>query len=289
MKIVQKGEKTMNEELVSSHKRGMRFLKSYRDALSGRRPQEATWSDLATIGGDAAARKLRDQLAKQLGVDKQALLQDVKFSAAVETIVKNCGPYAREVLLDGERPQKRDGIMRLSRTADTRQRYRVEGVRAGVLRSVAPQNGDKVFDTVGFSEVPSRLRRGRGSLRLLQRDLRNAIAGAVRDESRRLAELCRESALTLQCFVGTGPKGALAIPAKLQKDGVLAIINCREVRGKVVGKGRQALRLTIKSVWDYPEMRQRAIFPTEDEQRQTIQETDEIVGIANDILRHKRS
>ena len=82
---------------------------------------------------------------------------DAKFAEAVETIVNNCGRTAMRALLFSEPPPKRKAIMELSRTSAERQRYRVEGFLAGHFKSVKIQSHDPVFDTVAFSEVPSRL------------------------------------------------------------------------------------------------------------------------------------
>lgn len=252
--------------------------------LSPDQQTSKTWDESAILSRDTVARKLRDRLAIHFGVDPKEFQRDVQFAAAIETIVENCGPDARELLLSGKRHQKVKGIMELSRTSDARQRYRIDGVRSGRFRSVAPQNDDPVYDTVKFSEVTGRLRRARGKFQLLPGDLKS-VRGAVLRECRRLADLCRESACALQRFLDADPGGLPAIPSHLEKDLVLPSMKDRRVRGQAIGIARFSLRLTIKSVWDFPEMQERGIVPSEIERAQTIQETNEIIGIAAKVLR----
>jgi hypothetical protein len=173
--------------------------------------------------------------------------------------------------------------MRLSRSSDTRQRYRINGVRAGRFYSVHPQNDDPVYDTVKFNEVPSRLRRARGKFQLLPDELRH-LRAAVRQECQRLAELCRDAALTLQGFLGAQPDKLVAIPTFLEKDIVFPGIKNSQFKGPAIGMARLSLRLTIKSVWDFPEMRERGIVPSGIEREQTIKETDTIIAIADKVL-----
>lgn len=273
----------MKDDIESMHRRGMRFLEMRRDLMLDAGSPRTDWSELAKLGRDGRAKKLRDQLATQLARTASDYLCDIQFAAAVETIVENCGPDARELLLDGKSPQTAKSIMSLSRTSDTRQRYRVEGVRAGRFRSVAPQSDDAVFDTVTFSEVPSRLRRGRGSLVRLRSEV-NGASSAVRDETHRLSAWCREAAQMLRTLVVAGSQTPKVIPDSLRKERVLPSILERAVSGKVTGRARLALRLTIKSVWDYPEMCERGILPSEVERRRTIDETAAIIAIADEIL-----
>lgn len=270
-----------NQTLKSMHERGMRFLEARREMLPESQQEQIAWAELAKLDGERPAKMLRDQFAEQFAMDKLDYLHTVRFAAAVETIVGNCGQDVRELLLDGK--QTAAGIMSLSRTSDTRQRYRVDGVREGRFRSVAPQNTDFVFDTVAFSEVPSRLGRGRGTLGQLHTEL-NGVSNTVRDESRRLTALCRDAASVLSSFVDARSQSRVTIPITLHKSNVLPMINNRKVSGKVTGLARQALRLTIKSVWDFPEMCERGILPTEAERQRTIDETETIIPIADKIL-----
>jgi hypothetical protein len=273
----------MKTDLQAVHSRGLRFLETRRAMLAEAGQRSAEWSDLAKLGRDRQAKRLRDQLATRFSMNNRDYLQAVQFAAAVETIVGNCGEYARGLLLDGKHRQTAKGILSLSRTSDTRQRYRVAGVRAGRFRSVAPQNDDAVFDTVTFSEVPSRLRRGRGALDRLQGELHGA-SGGIRDESYRLVASCREAARVLRVLVVADSRLSTAIPDHLRKDRVLPYLQSRVVGGKVTGRARLALRLTIKSVWDYPEICERGILPSEVERRRTIDETAAIIAIADEIL-----
>ncbi|MCA9117847.1 MAG: hypothetical protein KDA79_22405 [Planctomycetaceae bacterium] len=53
----------------------------------------------------------------------------------------------------------------------------------------------------------------------------------------------------------------------------------RPVRGETVGGFRLALKLTIKSVWDYPEMERLRLLRTAAERKQANQERDTIIEI----------
>jgi hypothetical protein len=275
-----------SEDLINSYKRGMQFLKARQNALPDHRARHASWSDLAKIGQDAVARSLRDKLAHQFHIDRHELLKDIQFAAAVEIIVGNCGPCSRNLMLRS-RSQSRAGIMKLSRTSDARQRYRIDGLRDGRFRSVAPQNVDSVYDTVAFKEVPSRLARARGAILQLKLRLAESADAKVIAESRRLTELCLLAANQLRKLLNTETATAPRIPTYLAKDTVLPILASRDVRGPVVGMARLALRLIIKSVWDYPEMKRRGILPTAAERAKTILETKIIVAASRAIGHHE--
>lgn len=237
---------------------------------------------------DFLGRQIIQQLAVEAKFAESDLRDDAKFAAAVENIVANCGDESENafhVLLDPERLQTRKGIMQLSRTADTRQRYRMAGVIEGRMRSVAPHSGDfhHVYDTVAFSEVPSRLWRARGAIEKLQRSLRCTCCGDTSKECHRLAQLCRSAALQLQRFVKSGFKEH-PIPRGLSKERVSPILLCRDVSGEIAGYARQALSLTIKCVWDFPEMHRRGISPSEQERARTLEEVERIVATADAIL-----
>ena len=88
----------------------------------------------------------------------------------------------------------------------------------------------------------------------------------------------------LRTLVVAGSQTPKVIPDSLRKERVLPSILERAVSGKVTGRARLALRLTIKSVWDYPEMCERGILPSEVERRRTIDETAAIIAIADEIL-----
>jgi hypothetical protein len=271
-------------EIVVRHRRGMQFLKARRKLIAaGAAQQPPAWSDLCKLERDHSARALRTKLAEKLQVSEKVILDDAKLAAAVEEICANCGPAARKVLLGGARPQAAQAILRLSRTADARQQYRVEGVLQGRFKSVAPQNDDPVFDTVGFHEVPSRLCRARGAIQMLQCGLQENNDPLVHDECIRLAALCRRSSLTLRRFVGSRRGTKVAIPSGPSRDHIGPVLKGRLVRGKLVGMARLAVRLTIKSVWDYPEMQRRGIAPSGTERTKVRQELGLIVAAANGI------
>lgn len=224
----------MSKELTSAYKRGMRFLRVRRQVATDRQTRP-NWSASARLGRDPAARRLRDQLAAEFAIDKKAYLEDIRFAAAVETIVESCGAYARKLLLEGSSPQRREHIMRLSRTSDTRQQYRVEGVRDGRFRSVEPKGDDPVYDTVEFSEVTSRLRRARGWLVALAGQTKDGVPLRTRAELRRLAVLCGDAARSLRDFVNLEPQQQSTLPAQLRKAVVLSAIKNPVVRGEFVG------------------------------------------------------
>ena len=93
----------MTENHKSIHNRGMQFLETRRNMLLEDGQQNTDWCELAKLGRDSQAKMLRDQLATQLAMDKRDYLRDVQFAAAVETIVDNCGTYACDLLLGGDR------------------------------------------------------------------------------------------------------------------------------------------------------------------------------------------
>lgn len=275
----------MNTNLLTSYDVGLQFLKLRQELSDSVAVQKNAWLELATLGKDRIAHKLRDQLAAQSGMLRSEFLKVIQFAAAVETLLDSCGTDVLEILFDKEHPQSHISIMRLSRTSDIRQRYRVDGLKAGRFRSVAPQNSDAVFDTVKFNEVPSRLRRACGNLIALRRELKRSLAPAIRKESLRLAELCYRAAIFLQRFLCEHEQSSATIPKHLSKAHVLPALKSREVKGKVAGLGRAAARLTIKNVWDFPEMQCREILPTDAERRETLRELKAIIAAANIILK----
>jgi predicted P-loop ATPase/GTPase len=168
-------------------------------------------------------------------------------------------------------------------TTNTRQQYRIDGVTRGSFRSVAPQSKDSVYDTVAFKEVPSRLARARGAVHQLDVHLQDGVQQGVATESDRLADLCLRAANQLSKFVSAESAADHILPGELSKDVVWPVLVSRKVRGKIVGHGREALRLTIKSVWDYPEMRRRGILPTAAERRKVNQECERIIASAESV------
>lgn len=269
---------------LRQYDRGRRFLtirhRAFYDGVSDieRSDTKISWAKGSFDG------RLAEQVARSLKVSTKQLIQDVEFAQAVETLVLNCDEDVFDILFAPKRPQSRDAIMRLSRVSDNRQRHRIVGVGEGRFRSVAPQNDDPVFDTISFGEVTSRLFRARGAIRKLQVLLRETRNTEVVLESRRLAKLCDEAADCLSEFLKCKQVKEKSIPEDLRKAQLWPILMSRKVRGTVVGKARLALRLTVKSVWDYPEMQQRYICPSQKQRETVIEEIEQIREIARAIL-----
>ncbi len=226
-----------------------------------------------------------ERFTSPMNVSPAKLKQDVKFTNAVDTIVGNCGGSpALECLLRGSTRQTRDAIMKLSRTSDTRQRYRLDGVITGKFRSVGPQNSDSVFDTIAFCEVPSRLARARGTLERLTYLVADEADRATLNECLFLIELCRQSAEAIQTNLSIPVSETPSVPKELLKDLLWNRLMSREVTGGTVGRARAAVRLTIKSVWDCPEMHQRGLRPSPREKERTDLETQRIVDVADRLV-----
>ena len=88
----------------------------------------------------------------------------------------------------------------------------------------------------------------------------------------------------LHVLVAADSQLSTAIPDHLRKERVLPSLRSRVVGGRVTGRARLALRLIIKSVWDFPEMYERGILATEAERQSTGNETAAIITIADEIL-----
>ena len=146
----------------------------------------------------------------------------------------------------------------------------------GCFRSVAPQNDDPVFDTVSFSEVPSRLARARGAIETLNSLLEDTLDEAVLAESHKWIKLCRQSADCLRNFVSSDAIADEDIPLKLAKEVVLQKFSS-DSAGEVIGYAKLALRLVVKSVWDYPEMCRRGLLPTGSQRQKTLREIETIL------------
>lgn len=230
------------------------------------------------------ARELVEGMADKLDVTFQQLQADVEFAQAVGSILENCGDEAYTVLFNRDRPQDRGAIMKLSRTADTRQRYRIDGVKEGHFRSVAPQGHDSVFDTVDFGEVTSRLARARGVLCKLETRIGRIQKPTVRRVCRRLAEYCRRAGRLLRKFLRAASVSQSDIGLACSKEKLWPVLMDRTIRGRAVGNARQALRLTIKSVWDYPEMQRRRILPSKRKRERALVELDRIICSTSAIV-----
>lgn len=225
-------------------------------------------------------------LAERLSMTEKALQAETKFTKAVETIVKNCGEPAMKAIFNAKRPANRKAIMELSRTSAERQRYRVDGFLAGRFKSLQIQGDDPVFDTVAFKEVPSRLCRARGQLNVCH-SLLNGPAlpvPSITIECLTLVKLCLQAANQLGRFLTMRSPKKPKVSMSLCRERVQPILDCRSVRGQEVGKARAALKLTIKSVWDYPEMRHLGMSANRTELARTRSELATIIGTAKAIL-----
>lgn len=259
---------------------GKRFLMRRARAMRQSRTDRNTWASLAK---GQPARVLLDRMAEDESMPIKQLASAVALAEAVETIRMNCDEDVFGALFRSKYPQKRSAVMQLSRTADTRQRYRIAGVLEQRFRSVAPQGMDPVYDTVAFREVPSRLSRARGTLGQLANAL-TEVPPEVAKECRRLVRLNLATANQLRMFLKQGKVLNHVVPRKLSKDEVWPVLAYRDVRGKVVGMARQSLRLTIKNIWDYPEMQRRNLFPSPPECARTLQELKQIRMASEMIL-----
>jgi hypothetical protein len=273
------------------YRRGAKYLRKREQAagLGTRQPKVV----LALPDGkrckfskDSAGKQIASRLAERHGIDQKTMQADAKFAEAVETIVKNCGRQAMQAIFSASRPANPKAIMELSRTSAERQRYRVEGFLAGRFKSIKIQGDDPVFDTVEFKEVPSRLWRARGQLNVCHRLLNGTIplAPSITVECLVLVKLCLRAANLLGRFLTTRSSKKLAVPESLCRERVQPILACRRVRGQEVGKARAALMLTIKSIWNYPEMQRRGISANASELARTRKELATIIGTAKAIL-----
>lgn len=281
-----RGAAKADSPLLAAYFRGRRFLEERRAAAMPEpisRPVTAAAS-LTYVSRDPVGREIIERLAAETRLPVNALKYDAQFTEAVETVVANCGARAFGALFEPERPQARKAIMMISRTADTRQSYRIEGVKNGCFRSVAPQSDDPVFDTVAFKEVPSRLCRARGSLLKLQELLLCGVDRDVTRECHRLVKLCLQSARQLRRFVNSMSPAEEAIPEGLSRKAISLVLYCRKVEGKAVGKGRAALHLIVKNVWDFLEMQRRGLTASPKELRRTLDELETIEATAKAIM-----
>jgi hypothetical protein len=240
------------------------------------------WTSLAKR---RPARLLAESVAKEIKVSFPKLKEAIKFATAVETLIENCGESAWSALFDPKRPQTRKAILSLSRTSDVRQRHRINGVIEGKFPSVAPHSDDTVFDTTSFAEVRKRLARARGSLGKLLVHLKTIHDSMIVEEVRLLSRLCRWSVDLLdECLTNRGTPSSV-LPDELSKESVLARVRSKAVRGRAVGWGRAALRLTVKNVWDFEEMMRRGLGPTASQLQIARSEIEWIREIASQIER----
>ncbi len=258
---------------------GRQFLERRRRLIADNDLAPCRWASLAK---GQPARRLAEEVARQLKTPFSTVKRAIEFAMAVETLIENCGANVLPVLFDAHRPQGRKAIMLLSRTSDMRQRYRVTSVVEGRSPSVAPHGDDTVFDTVKFGEVPSRLARARGSLEQLLHLLMNADDNLV-SEAKRLSRLCRWSAQRLDLCLKKRIAPASAVPRHLRKETIMSTLRSKIVHGRTIGLARQALRLTAKNLWDFEEMMHRDLVPTAKQLGVTRSEAKRIQMIARQI------
>jgi Uri superfamily endonuclease len=264
-------------ELQSEYLIGRRFLESRRREIEESDLAPSQWLCLAK---HQPARKLAELLAKLLKLPFPEFKHAIEFATAVETLIENCGVGVVPVLFDSQLPQSRKAIMQLSRTCDVRQRHRVQGIISGRFRSIGPQPDDVVFDTVAFGEVPSRLGRAWGSLEQLAMKLQPDASVDLVREAQQLCKLCRLSVDHLeQCLNAVGGSTP-AIPPELSKESIVATLKAKNVTGKIIGKARLALRLTVKNLWDFEEMVRRGLLPTTAERQIVETQIQRIRSIA---------
>ena len=87
-----------------------------------------------------------------------------------------------------------------------------------------------------------------------------------------------------ECLTNRGTASPV-LPDDLSKDSVLARVRSKAVRGRAVGKGRGALRLIVKNVWDFEEMMRRGLEPTAEQFQVTRSDIERIREITSQIER----
>ena len=265
-------------ELWGEYLAGNQFAEAYRFV-------DSTFVDSLkspSLANGTDGRALAETIAKTVGLSFDEYQPMIKLAIAVNTLLYNCGPKALEVIFNPSNQQSRKSILQLSRTSDLRQQFRVDQVLDGSSRTIGPQNSDSVFDTVSFGEVPSRLARARGSLNKLEESVKVMREPQVKLELSRLAGLIQTATTQLDKFVSNKPTSRSALK-RLGKDTVLPVLAERIVTGKEAGQARLALRLTVKNVWDYPEMIKRKLLPTDRQIKAVDNELKEIRKAAKRI------
>ena len=275
-------------EFLDAYRQGARYLRDREHAggLGQRRPrivEPLPGGRRCLFSKDPVGKQIARRLADKLAVDEKTIQSNAKFAEAVELIAKNCGITAPQLLSLAGHSSHRMAIMELSRTSDERQRYRVEGVIAGRFKSLKIAGDDPVFDTVTFSEIPSRLRRARGAILACLRSLDSSVPEVAVAECGVLAKICCDAAQRLQRFVSASSRKAVIVPKRLTREHVQPILSRRSVRGMIVGGARLALKLTIKNVWDFPEMQLRGILADQEQCEQTLQELAMIIEASRAI------
>ena len=274
--------------LVGSYSRGRAYLERLR--VAGWERDDRRYESMSAIRkSDSIGRPILTLLATQFGIDMASLWLDVRLAVAIEELVRSCGVRALDTCLFTKPFQSRKAIMQLSRTADTRQRYRISQVSEGRARSVAPQGDDPVFDTVSFSEIPSRLARARGAIARCREGLRDEKDSELVVECRLLAEVCLRICVALQERLADSSATWNVVPADVGRETVQPLLDRRQVRGRTIGWLRCALKLTVKNHWDFDEMRRRGISPTVAQRRAAEESLAGIVADAGKISAHPES
>lgn len=273
---------SLRPEFLEAYRQGSRYLRDREHAagLGQRKPKVVArlpGSRRCLFSKDPVGKQIVRRLADKLGVDEKTIRANAKFAEAVQLIAMNCGISATQVISLSGQPPNRKTIMELSRTSDDRQRYRIKGVIAGRFNTLKIAGDDPVFDTVAFSEVPSRLRRARGAILACLRSLDSSFSQAVAAECGTLAKICCDAARQLQRFISASSSKAMVVPEPLSREHVQPILGRRSVRGMIVGRTRLALKLTIKNVWDFPEMQHRGIVADYKLRKETLQELTKII------------
>ncbi|PQO38858.1 hypothetical protein C5Y96_03020 [Blastopirellula marina] len=265
--------KALNQTLLSRYELGKSYIDKRSEALATSKSEAEFWRSLAK---GTLARELMNQHSQSLGISFKTLRSAVEFAEAVESLLANCGNGAMETIFHGKYLQTEEAIKKLSRTSDVRQQYRMLGVSEGRFRSLAPQPTDLVFDTVSFQEVNSRLARARGAIVTMDTESRSGKPPSTLSIAIPILEDTKKAAFLLAKFLDLTSVSDSDIPEKLTKKSIWEKFKSGERAGTFVGKARLALRLTIKSAWDYPEMCRRQLRPSKEDAECTRREVKTI-------------
>lgn len=236
------------------------------------------------------------RLAGDYDVSRETIRDDCLYAAAVDNLVSNCGERARDLILRGHPFLSSRKVGTISRMAPPRQRYELEQVAQGHRPFKKPSNGIAPFDTTGFKEVISRLRRARGSLAkgvriiaILPKKLIEMLdARAERIET--WLEACIEDAQTVMGIIRVAParlpcncgfRASSWTPKKGTRSH-LCSFDEEDVRKLYRGLG-SAKGLIAKNVRDLPR-RPKRMRPTEEVKALLLEELNDIVRLARQLL-----
>lgn len=121
--------------------------------------------------GGISPRAAELQIAENQGIETEQVRTAVAFAAAVDQIVGNCGSKSRQLLLSGISRLPVQTVMQIKRTHPDRQRFALAQAEAGRNPFGKPSGTAPPFDTLGYSEVLSRLARNAGLLDHVARGL----------------------------------------------------------------------------------------------------------------------